>query len=60
MAERGVNGFDHFCRNKSGSTAGTKPGSTSGHAFEDELGFFVYIIVVVGGTTAERTGNDGG
>jgi len=26
MVGRGVNGFDYFCRNKSGSAAGTKPG----------------------------------
>jgi len=26
MAGRGVNGFDYFCRNKSGSAAGRKPG----------------------------------
>ena len=30
-ARRGVNGFGHFCRNKSGSPAGAKPGNTEKH-----------------------------
>jgi hypothetical protein len=31
-ARRGVTGFGHFCRNKSGSPAGAKPGNTKNHA----------------------------
>ncbi len=29
LAGLGVNGFVHFCRNKSGSAAGPKPGNTN-------------------------------
>ncbi len=31
LAGLGVNGFGHFCRNKSGSAAGPKPGNTENH-----------------------------
>jgi len=38
---------------------GRGAGLTGGHAFEDEFGFFVHVIVVIGGTAAEGAGNDG-
>lgn len=38
---------------------GRGPGSSSGHAFEDELGFLVDVVVVVGGTTSKQAGNNG-
>jgi len=34
----------------------TSPG---GHAFEDELGYVVDVVVVVGGAATEGAGNDG-
>jgi hypothetical protein len=35
-ARWGVTGFGHFCRNKSGSSAGTKPGKPSRNCKADE------------------------
>ncbi len=37
-AGRGVTGFAHFCRNKSGSAAGPKPGNTKHHANTNSAG----------------------
>jgi hypothetical protein len=37
-ARRGVNGFAHFCRNKSGSSAGAKPGNTKYYACSNPPG----------------------
>ena len=36
-ARRGVNGFAHFCQNKSGSAAGPKPGI---YRFSESAGVF--------------------
>lgn len=35
-----------------------KPGLPCGHALEDELGFFVDVVIIIRGTATERAGND--